>query len=113
MLSGLAPSPAPTSTHTARRELGAQATGPVSRLQMILREEVARVSRALRVAVIEACGVVEVQVSGPAGTLRLRCDPTELTPAFLRQMLRRKLKDYGASLGCPQDREGQSRKEQR
>lgn len=113
MLSGMALRPAPTSTRIARRGPGAQAIGRVARLQMMLREEVARVSGVLQVAVIEGCGVIEVQVSGPAGTLRLSCDPTEVSPAFLRHMLRKRLRDYGSSLGCRPDREGQSRKEER
>lgn len=82
-------------------------------LQMMLRDEVAREDGALQVAVIEGCGVVEVRVSGPAGKLRLNFDRAELTPAFVRSVLRRKLKDYEASLGCRPDPKGQSREARR
>jgi hypothetical protein len=51
------------------------------------------------VEVVEGCGVVEVRVSGPMGTLRLSFDRAELTPAFARCVLRKTLEDYGGSLG--------------
>jgi hypothetical protein len=82
-------------------------------LEMMLREEVARKDGALQVAVIGGCGVVQVRVSGPAGTLRLNFDRAELTPAFVRHVLRRNLKDYGGSLGCRPVPKGESRKEAR
>ena len=82
-------------------------------LQALLREEVAREDGRLQVAVIDGCGVVEVRVSGPTGELRLHFDRAELAPAFVRNLLRRSLEDYGASLGCRPGPKDASRKEAR
>lgn len=113
MLSGLALHPALANTRVAGAERRSKATGRVTPLQIMLREEVARDGGALQVAVTEGCGVVEVRVSGPTGALRLNFDRAELTPAFVRHVLRRKLKDYGASLGCPPGPKCQPGKEAR
>ena len=78
-----------------------RATGQVTPLHTTIRKEVARRGGALQVAVVEGCGVVEVQVSGPTGTLRLSFDRAQLTPAFVGHVLRNELRSYGASLGCP------------
>jgi regulator of nucleoside diphosphate kinase len=113
MLSGWAAGPAPANTRVEGRERSLKATGRMTPLQVMLRDEVAREDGALQVEVIDDCGVVEVRVSGPAGQLRLNFDRAQLTPAFARNLLRRRLKDYGASLGCRAGPKGQSRKEAR
>jgi hypothetical protein len=100
-------------TRVGRAERSSRATGHVTPLQTTIREEVAREGGALQVAVIEGCGVVEVHVSGPTGTLRLRFDRAQLTPAFVRHVLRRKLKAFGASLGCRPGPKSPFRKEAR
>ena len=113
MLSGWAAGPAPANTRVEGRERSLKATGRMTPLQVMLRDEVAREDGALQVEVIDDCGVVEVRVSGPAGQLRLNFDRAQLTPAFARNLVRRRLKDYGASLGCRAGPKGQSRKEAR
>ena len=55
------------------------------------------------VAVTEVCGAAEVRVSGPRSALRLLFDRAELNPAFVAQVVRRKVERYRDSLS---DHEG-------
>ena len=73
-----------------------------------VRHEGGRLEASLR----EGCGAVELQISGPEGSLRLEFDRSQLTPAFVRSVLRRKLTRYGDSLGGKSRRKGRPGKEE-
>jgi hypothetical protein len=68
-------------------------------VQALVDQEVRREGGGLEAARREGCGMVELQISGPEGSLRLEFDRSQLTRAFARSVLRRKLKRYGGSLG--------------
>jgi hypothetical protein len=81
-------------------------------VQALLDQEVSREGGGLEAALREGCGVVELQISGPEGSLRLEFDRSELTPAFVRSVLRRTLRRYGGSLGGAARRKGRLQKEE-
>lgn len=80
-------------------------------MQAVVAQEVRREGGGLEGALREGCGAVELQISGPEGSLRLEFDRSQLTPAFVRSVLRRKLKRYGGSLGGKSRRKGRPGKE--
>ena len=82
-------------------------------MQALVDQEVRREGGELEGALMEGCGVVELQISGPEGALRLEFDRSELTPAFVRSVLRRKLRRYRGSLGGAARRKDRPRKEER
>jgi hypothetical protein len=83
--------------------------GPV---QALVDQEVRRAGGGLEAALRESCGAVELQIRGPEGALRIEFDRSHLTPAFVRSVLRRKLRRYGGSLGGASGRKGRPGKEE-
>lgn len=71
----------------------------LSHLEAVLRKDCAAEGAALRVAVTEGCGAVEVRVSGAKAALRLSFDRAELHPPYVRQVVRNAVTRYRFSLG--------------
>ena len=82
-------------------------------MQALVDQEVRHEGGGLEAALREGCGAVELQISGPEGSLRLEFDRSQLMPAFVRSVLRRKLKRYGSSLGGASRRKRRPGKEER
>lgn len=79
--------------------------GHLLRLRAALQEQAA--SDGVTVALSDACGAVEVRVSGEAAGLRLRFDCDELQPGFVRSTVRRITERYRTSLHGRQGKSAQ------
>jgi hypothetical protein len=85
--------------------------GELAQLETVLAEDAVIGGAGLGVAVVPACGAVEVRVSGPSAALTLSFDRAELQPARVRRIVGGAVARYRSSLGRQRSRLLQSRRQ--
>jgi hypothetical protein len=91
-----------TDRAASKGQMRSHGTSHETRLEALLRGDLASVGAHLGIVVTRGCGTVDVRVFGPAAALRLAFDAHESQPASIRMAVRTAIARYASSLQTAQ-----------